>query len=67
MDEFELFLANRIDDPYLESVRLRGKTIYEQHDAQPYQYVTDEGARLLAAIRDEVKEHAERQRTTFIA
>jgi hypothetical protein len=63
MDAWELFLKYALDDPYLESVRQRCRTIYEKHDAQPSQYMTDDGIRLVAEILDELKQHIERKRT----
>jgi hypothetical protein len=40
------------------SVRRRCRSIYEKHDAQPGQYMTDEGIRLVAEVLDELKQQS---------
>ena len=67
MDEWEFFLEWPIADPYLESVRQRCRAIYEEHDAQPGQYMTDQGIRLVGEVLAELKQHIDRKRPTFNA
>jgi hypothetical protein len=58
-DNFDLFLAWPIDDPYLESVRQHCLRIIGETDpAPPGQDLSDGGLRRIAALLDEVRNRA---------
>jgi hypothetical protein len=61
LHDWEVFLYSPIDDPYLESIRVRCQEIEEIHNAE-----SDEGKRRVRQLLDELRQ-AERQRRTFNA
>lgn len=57
-DEFDLFRAWPIDNPYLESIRQRAVEIYVQyHEPNSVQDINQEGVKQIEKLIDEVRAH----------